>query len=79
MTEINDVIASLEPAQQAPVSYWSYAWRKLRRNPAGVTGIVILIALILVAVSAPVIAPFDPNEMNLRNALQPPGSEGHLL
>lgn len=68
-----------EGRDRKPASYWSDAWRKLRGNAVGVTGMVILVLLILIAVLAPVIAPCDPNEMNLRNAFQPPGTPGHLL
>lgn len=39
---------------------------------------VVLVALLLVAVLAPVIAPLDPNLPDLGNALVPPGGE-HLL
>jgi peptide/nickel transport system permease protein len=74
-----DSAANQLTAQQTSSSYWKDAWRKIRRSPTGVAGMAILLVLMLVALFAPVIAPHDPNEMNLREALQPPGSEGHLL
>jgi peptide/nickel transport system permease protein len=40
---------------------------------------VILVTLIIIAVGAPYIAPHDPLKMNLRDALQPPGTPGHIL
>jgi peptide/nickel transport system permease protein len=43
-----------------------------------VFGAAIILALIIVAVFAPLIAPYDPYQQNLREALQPP-SKDHLL
>ena len=60
-------------------SLWLDVWRQVRRNRFGVAGMIILAALILVAVGAPWIAPHDPYEMDLRGALQPPNSPGHIL
>lgn len=44
----------------------------LFRNPVVVIGIVIVIALCLLALLAPIIAPQDPLEQNVTNRLQPP-------
>ena len=60
-------------------SLWLDVWRQVRRNRFAVAGMVILVALILVAVSASWVAPHDPYEMDLRGALQPPNSPGHIL
>jgi peptide/nickel transport system permease protein len=62
-----------------PVSLWLDVWRQLRRNRLAVTGMLVLFALVLVAIAAPWIASHDPYEMDLRRALQPPGSPGHVL
>jgi peptide/nickel transport system permease protein len=51
----------------------------LFRDRLAVLGIIILALLILTAVFAPLIAPFDPYEMNLGENLKPPGIDGHLL
>ena len=58
---------------------WMDVWRQIRRNRAAVAGIVILGILIFVAIAAPLLAPHDPYEMNLRDALKPPGTPGHIL
>jgi peptide/nickel transport system permease protein len=60
-------------------SLWLDAWRQVRRSPLGVVGLAILLALMVVAMAAPCIAPHDPNKMNLREALQPPNSPGYVL
>ena len=58
---------------------WLDVWRQVRRNRAAVAGIIILGILIFVAIAAPLLAPHDPNEMNLRDALKAPGTPGHIL
>src|SRR5690554_254870 len=54
-------------------------WRKFARNRLAVIGLVLLLAMTLVAIFADAVAPYSPLEMNLVNAYAPPGSEGHLL
>jgi len=44
----------------------------LLRSPGAKIGAVILLVLILVAIFAPAIAPFDPTQMNAGKPLQPP-------
>ena len=51
---------------------------KLLRNGLGVIGALIILALVVVAIFAPYIAPFDPNEQNYEKVLMPPGGE-HLF
>lgn len=53
-------------------------WRTFFRQPLGVAGAIVLIALGLAAAAAPWIAPFDPNVIDLRAMQQPPG-DAHLL
>lgn len=64
---------------QPKLSPQSNVWRQVRRNRMAVLGMVVLLILIAVAISAPWIAPHDPNEMNLGAALQPPNSPRHIL
>src|SRR6185503_11880460 len=54
------------------------AWRQLRRNRSAVAGLIIIGILVLSAVFAPWLAPYDPYRVNLDNRLQPPGG-AHLL
>lgn len=51
--------------------------RKLGDEPLGMAGFIILALLVLVAVFAPLIAPYDPVRQVLSDALQPP-SLAHL-
>lgn len=47
-------------------------------RPLPVIGFVIIVLLIIVAIFAPFIAPYDPIKMDIINKLQPPSTE-HLL
>jgi peptide/nickel transport system permease protein len=53
-------------------------WRRLARNRAAVIGGVIVILFILVALLAPVISPYPPNEGDLTKRLHPPSRENLL-
>jgi peptide/nickel transport system permease protein len=44
---------------------WSDAWYRLRRNPGAIVGFVIIAMVVVVAIFAPLLAPFDPREQNL--------------
>ncbi len=48
-------------------------WRTLLRSPSGVVGLCIVAALVIVAVFASWIAPFDPLQMGAGKRLSPPG------
>lgn len=55
------------------------SWLQFRGNPMAMFGLMILIALVLIAAFASVISPYDPFVQELGNRLQPPGAEGHIL
>lgn len=48
-------------------------------NPLALTGAVLILLIVLAAVFARWVAPYDPLELDLLNPYQPPGSPGHLL
>jgi peptide/nickel transport system permease protein len=48
--------------------------KRLTREPLGLFGFAVVVLLILVAIFAPVIAPYNPIQQNLRNALMPPSA-----
>jgi ABC-type dipeptide/oligopeptide/nickel transport system permease subunit len=59
-------------------SLWSMFWWRMRHNPKAIVGGVIVVFLLAVAVTAPVIAPHDPNDGELADSLAPPG-QSYLL
>jgi len=54
-------------------------WLQLRRNRLALLGLVIVVALMLVAAFAPWIATHGPYDQNLSQRLLPPGAKGHWL
>lgn len=53
-------------------------WRAFRRNRLAVIGGIITICLAVLALAAPLIAPWDPNRPDVKKILDPP-SRAHLL
>lgn len=59
-------------------SYWAVSWNTFRKNRLGMVCLGIVVALVLVAVFANFLAPYDPDAQELANRLQAP-SAAHLL
>jgi peptide/nickel transport system permease protein len=53
--------------------------RRLRRNPLAVLSFAVLMIATLVAVFAPWLAPYAPEQTDFANTFAPPGTPGHLL
>lgn len=53
--------------------------RRLQRNPLAVVSFTILAVAVVMAVLAPWIAPYAPEQTDFANTLAPPGTPGHLL
>ena len=54
-------------------------WLRLRRNPLAVIGLAIAVALVFIAIFAPLLAPHDPITQELSRRLLPPGTPGNIL
>jgi len=55
----------------------AYAGRFLWRDRSGVLGVILFLVVVIAAVFAPQLSPFDPLEQNLRDNKMPPAwSEG---
>lgn len=54
-------------------------WQRLRKNKMAMIGLAITITLILIAIFAPLIAPYDPYTVDWSQSLQAPGDGNHLL
>ncbi|MCC7271128.1 MAG: ABC transporter permease [Alphaproteobacteria bacterium] len=55
----------------APRDRWR-AWRRLRRRPAAMVGLVVVAAFVALALAAPWIAPYDPLKTNFLLVRKPP-------
>jgi peptide/nickel transport system permease protein len=75
-------IAELESREvqlEAPSGLWAEAWQRLRRNPGFIVGSLLVGLFVVVAVLAPLIAPYGPREqLGLSNAFEGL-SRDHLL
>lgn len=61
---------------------WGQAWRRLLRNPAAVFGAVLVLVFVVVAVFAPLLAPYPPDQADLgaiRPSFVPGPSAEHVL
>ena len=59
----------VEPAHESPSAR---AWRRLVRRKSAVLGLAIIVLFVLVAVFAPLIAPFDPAQQGWTSIRKPP-------
>jgi peptide/nickel transport system permease protein len=53
--------------------------RRLRTNKLAFIGFLSILLAVTIAVLSPLIAPYDPTEMDTPNRFAPPGSPGHIL
>ena len=60
-------------------SLWDDARRRLFRNWAAVTGMVVLVVLVVVALIGPHLVPFSYDQINKNDVWAPPLTGGHLL
>jgi peptide/nickel transport system permease protein len=49
-------------------------WRRFKRNKLAVGGAAVVVALAVVALAAPLIAPYDPTDIDIANVLSPPSA-----
>jgi peptide/nickel transport system permease protein len=59
--------------------YWETVGRRFLRDPVAVAAALVVLALVLMAVLAPLLAPQDPLQGMTLKRLRPPGTEGHPL
>lgn len=62
------------PSGESFESGLTLAFRQLRRNPAAIVGAGFLLVLVLCALFAPLIVPYEPATIALRDKLLPPGA-----
>ena len=77
-TSIDLTAAPLVAAAPAAVRQRRRVWQVLLRNRMAVSGAIVVVVWVAVALLAPLIAPYDPIDQQVRQRLQGP-SVGHLL
>ncbi|HSI98910.1 MAG TPA: ABC transporter permease [Patescibacteria group bacterium] len=69
-------LAAARPSQdERSVGLWGDAFRRMRRSPSAIVGLVIITFFVVVAIFAPFIAPYDPTRGDLGSSYLPPGPE----
>ena len=68
-----------DPAIHPLPGYWATVWRRFRRDPVAVGAGLVIIALVLVAILAPYVAPADPYKGMTLRRLRPIGTDGFPL
>ncbi|GJM74820.1 diguanylate cyclase [Paenibacillus macerans] len=54
---------------------WRDAWRTFRKNKIAMIGLIMIVLFVIIALLAPVIAPYDFKAQELGDRLKPPSSE----
>ena len=60
-------------------SIWYDNWLQLKKNKSAMIGLGIILFFILIAVSAPVTAPYDPLAQDIDKRLSPPGTNSYIF
>ena len=68
----------LQPVVRSP-GYWSGVVRRLSRDPVAMVALAVIVALVLMAVFAPYLAPADPAKGSMLRRLRPIGTPGFPL
>jgi len=69
----------LEGPAGKPMSYWQLVWWRLRRDKVTLAAGAVILAIVLSAVLASYIAPYDPARGSIRKRLAAIGTPGHAL
>ncbi|WP_313061865.1 ABC transporter permease [Agrobacterium cavarae] len=68
----------IEKIAKSP-GFWSGVLTRLRRDPVAMVALGILVLLILMAIFAPYLAPYDPAKGSVIRRLKPIGTPGYIL
>ena len=74
-------VAEALPTRLPVAGVWRQSWFRFRRNRAGVIGLLLVSAVVLVALIGPLVVPYDPNDQTamLQGAARAAPSAAHLL
>ncbi len=73
-TTLDQPILGPQEIRRKPLTWSRIFFRQFLKNKGAVFGAIYLIVIFLVAIFAPLIAPFDPLDMHPQDMLQPPSS-----
>lgn len=80
MSAVTAVIGApaVVPVVKSP-GFWSNVLRRLSRDPVAMIALAIIVILVLIAIFAPYIAPYDPSKGSVIRRLKPIGTPGYPL
>jgi oligopeptide transport system permease protein len=64
-----------ETVTRESTTFWQDAWRRFKKNPLALAGLLFIIFLLLVAAIVPYIVPFSYSDQDLNYTNQPPSAE----
>jgi ABC-type dipeptide/oligopeptide/nickel transport system permease subunit len=62
----------LSKKKKAPSGLWMDAWRRMRRNKGSNIGLIVIAFLVITSIAAPLIAPYDPMEVDFAHVREGP-------
>lgn len=74
----NEIKKELNNLKQKKNSRISLFWLRFRRNKLSVIGLIFVSIIILTAIFAPVLTPYEPYNIDMTNRLKPPSSSNIL-
>lgn len=79
MEPVNNAITEEILMEERSHNLWYYSWKRLKRNKLAMIGLWVIAILIVIALTAPFIAPFNPNQQILEYSAMPVGFEGEVI
>ncbi|TCA01261.1 MULTISPECIES: ABC transporter permease [Rhizobium] len=79
MAVITADLASEAPKVFKSPGFWRGVGRRLCRDPVALAALGVVILLVLIAIFAPYIAPYDPSKGSVIRRLKPIGTPGYIL
>jgi peptide/nickel transport system permease protein len=73
-----DIVPAAHAIAKSP-GFWSSVVRRVCRDPVAVIALSVLLILVLMAIFAPYIAPYDPAKGSVIRRLKPIGTPGYIL
>jgi ABC-type dipeptide/oligopeptide/nickel transport system permease subunit len=73
----DETVDQLQPESASRIGMWAVT-KAILKHKVACMGVIIILLLVLMAIFAPFLAPYDPNKQNLYNVLEGP-SRKHLL
>lgn len=74
-----DLSPAIAAAPAKSPGFWSGVLRRLCRDPVALVALTIIVLLVLMAIFAPYLAPYDPAKGSVIRRLKPIGTPGYVL